>query len=471
MKKKKNLNYYNNKNNNNNNFKGIISLIGCLLHSFINSLFYSFNYLIIYLLSYLKSLNNNNNNKIHIQNYYIFSPLSTLFYGIFSPISGILNYKIGISKTLLLSNIIMIITSIIIFFSENILMDYLMFIFYGIGIGLSQRISIHNCVKYFPNKKGLISSLFSTFCGIGIIILNFYVENFIINPQHLNPTIENNTFYSKEINDNFKLYLKFQIYSYLILTILCFFLIVPFEENDNNNNNDNEEKLIEINNNNNDDDVNYIQMEKEEKEENYNINEIKLAYKSNRFLKLLFIFLTTNFFLSLIENSFRPIAIFKKIDTKTQQNIISIIFILICILTIIFGILSDKFSFKILMNIINIIILFSCFFYNFCGISNIIFIFWCLSISFGNSGLYSIFYPHLMKIFGVKYYLELSGIFNLIDSFCSPFVSIFIYFMEIFFEKNRNFCYFIVYFFCGILEIFNVFITCRESECEFEYKK
>ena len=446
-----------NKIKNKNFLKGIFSLIGCLIHSFVNSIFYSFSYLTIYLLSYLKTFNN----EINIRNYYIFSPIVTIFYGISSPISGVLNKKIGITKTLFLGNFLMILPSYLIYLSENIYFDYFVFIFYGIGIGLSQRITIHNSVQYFPGCKGLISSLYSTFCGIGIIFLNFYVENFIINPKHFEPNVENNTFYSGEINCNFKKFLKLQIFCYLILTFLTFVFIFPFE---------NEKNFYDENFENFDDEKNYVQMEKDDENE-YDINEIKMVLKSKRFLKILIIFFNTIFFVTLIENTFRPIAILKKIDTKTQQNIISIVFILICVLTLIFGILFDKFSFRILMNMINFIICFSCFFYNFCDYSNISFVFWCLSISFGNAGIYSILYPHIMKIFGIKYYLELSGIVSLMDSLSSPFVSVFVFYMDFFFENNRNFGYFLVYFFCGILNIFSIFFSCYENEIEFDYKK
>ncbi len=456
MLKNKTKNNNKNHNKNNNFLKGIFSLIGCLIHSFINSIFYSFTYLTIYLLSYLKTFNSS----IHIRNYYIFSPIVTIFYGISSPFSGILNKKIGITKTLFLSNFLMILSSYLIYLSENIYLDYFNFIFYGIGIGFSQRITIHNSVQYYPNCKGLISSLYSTFCGIGIIFLNFYVENFIINPKHIEPNVENNTFYSGEIIYNFKYYLKIQIFLYLILTFLTFVFVFPFE-NENFN-----ENFIENENNENF----YIEMEKEDENE-FNIEEIKMVLKSKRFLKIVIIFFNTIFFVTLIENTFRPIAILKKIDTKTQQNIISIVFILICFLTIIFGILFDKFTFKFLMNLINFIICFSCFFYNFSDYSNITFVFWCLSISFGNAGIYSILYPHIMKIFGIKYYLELSGIVSLMDSLSSPFVSGFVYSMDFYFEKNRNFGYFLVYFFCGILNLISIFFTCFENENEFNYKK
>ena len=454
----KNTNNNKNKNNikNNNFLKGIFSLIGCLIHSFVNSIFYSFSYLTIYLLSYLKTFNDN----IHIRNYYIFSPIVTIFYGISSPFAGIFNKKIGITKTLFLGNFLMILPSYLIYLSENIYFDYFYFIFYGIGIGLSQRITIHNSVQYFPNCKGLISSLYSTFCGIGIIFLNFYVENFIINPKHFEPNVENNTFYSGEINYNFKQFLKLQIFCYLILTLLTFVFIFPFENEKNFDENENENENENL----------YVQMEKDDENE-YDINDIKMALKSKRFLKILIIFFNTIFFVTLIENTYRPIAILKKIDTKTQQNIISLVFILICILTLIFGILFDKFSFKIIMNLINFIICFSCFFYNFSDYSNITFVFWCLSISFGNAGIYSILYPHIMKIFGIKYYLELSGIVSLMDSLSSPFVSAFVYSMDFFFENNRNFGYFLVYFFCGILNIISIYFTCYENEIEFEYKK
>jgi hypothetical protein len=76
-----------------------------------------------------------------------------------------------------------------------------------------------------------------------------------------------------------------------------------------------------------------------------------------------------------------------------------------------------------------------------------------------------------MKIFGIKYYLELSGIVSLMDSLSSPFVSVFVFYMDFFFENNRNFGYFLVYFFCGILNIFSIFFSCYENEIEFDYKK
>ena len=42
------------------------------------------------------------------------------------------------------------------------------------------------------------------------------------------------------------------------------------------------------------------------------------------------------------------------------------------------------------------------------------------------------------------------------DSLSSPFVSAFVYFMDFYYEKNRNFGYFLVYFFCAILNLISI---------------
>ena len=221
------------------------------------------------------------------------------------------------------------------------------------------------------------------------------------------------------------------------------------EENKNNAKNI-EEKPIEINKINNIEDENG-ENEKEENGENkkkekneivptglgglessmvnasvnYSMAQIKHAAKSFRvwrlFLMGVFSSPLNNFMLIM----WRPISIFKQMPTDKIQKVNSYTSIVQMIVTPLFGILSDKIPFrimKVILGIINCIVGFLFYFsfdnvYYFIGL--------ILLNNFAYNGSFILNAPHYMKVFGMKHYVEISGIVGLSGVIMGPICSLF----------------------------------------------
>ena len=167
--------------------------------------------------------------------------------------------------------------------------------------------------------------------------------------------------------------------------------------------------------------------------------------------------------------SLRPIAIKVKIKTSNQQITTNVIVALNLILTPIFGVISDCVRFKITMTFINVIII-ACSFIFFLVIYNdYIFILWTTSNAFVNSAIYTFIYEYILKIFGIKYFVEISGVIGFGYCLASILSSLLLYLNEIIFKNHLIFGYIIIYGLNGIINIVSFILTLIDNEKPFIY--
>ena len=85
--------------------------------------------------------------------------------------------------------------------------------------------TMKNCWKYFPNKKGIITGLILSSFVLSVFIFTS-IGDYIINPNGL--SVLDNDYYSEEISNNFLIYIKFFLFSVIIIgfisVILVFFI-------------------------------------------------------------------------------------------------------------------------------------------------------------------------------------------------------------------------------------------------------
>ena len=241
----------------------------------------------------------------------------------------------------------------------------------------------------------------------GIIFASFGLGSFaftsiadeIINPDNLE---KEGKYYSKEIAYNFLIYVKFEIFSIVIVGALACILCFPYDE----------EKINKE-----------IIIKKEE------FIPLKKMIFSLEFVKCLSITGCTQIFGYLLTNTYRNFGIEKKLD-ENGMHILSKVFTLLNTFSrIIWGIICNKLKFRIpyLIIIINQIIC-GCLIYFSAEKIYTFFIVVCLGV-LSYSG-HIILYPSLIHSkFGVEnsvILLGISGIFSGIAALIGPFLTYFI---------------------------------------------
>ncbi|WP_332920379.1 OFA family MFS transporter [Persicobacter psychrovividus] len=116
--------------------------------------------------------------------------LMSLALAIGSSVSGKIQDRFGITKTTIAAGLILGLSLIITSFAGNILMLYLFGgILVGLGDGIGYLMTLSNCVKQFPEKKGLISAFTIGAYGLGALGFKF-INNQLLIHEHMHMTFE-----------------------------------------------------------------------------------------------------------------------------------------------------------------------------------------------------------------------------------------------------------------------------------------
>ena len=197
---------------------------------------------------------------------------------------------------------------------------------------------------------------------------------------------------------------------------------------------------------------------------NYSMAQIKHAAKSFRVWRLFLMGIFSSPLNNFMIITWRPISIFKQMPTDKIQNVNSYTSIVQMIVTPLFGILSDKIPFrimKVILGIINCIVGFLFYFsfdnvYYFIGL--------ILLNNFAYHGMFILNEPHYMKVFGMKHYVEISGIVGLSGVIMGPICSLFAFFIESSFKDNSDTVYKYMFIIAASLNIVDVVLSYFETE-------
>ena len=194
------------------------------------------------------------------------------------------------------------------------------------------------------------------------------------------------------------------------------------------------------------------------------MNQVKSAAKSFRvwrlFLMGIFAAPLNNFMMI----TWRPISIFKEMDTDKIQKVNSYTGIIQMIVTPIFGFLADKIPFRVVtvsLGTINCIVGFL-FYFSFENVN--FFIALILLNTFANQGMFAMNEPHYMKVFGMKHFIEISGIIGLSGVIMGPICSLFAFFIESNFRDNLDAVYKYMFIVAGCLHAVGVVLSFFETE-------
>ena len=242
--------------------------------------------------------------------------------------------------------------------------------------------------------------------------------------------------------------------------------------------NENENKPIEVN------DTNEIKDENKENEikeiipdglggqessfangsVNYSMNQIKNAAKMFRVWRLFLMGVFSTPLNNFLIITWRPISIFKEMDTNKIQKVNSFNGIIQMIVQPVFGYLADKIPYRVVLvslGTINCLVGFL-FYFSFGNVN--FFIALLLLNTFANQGMMVMNEPHYMKVFGMKHYIEISGIIRLSGVIMSPICTLFAFFIESYFSDNLDTVYKYMFIVSGCLQVVNVVLSIFEGE-------
>ena len=436
--------------------KGLISLFSCIVHTLGYFSVWTLGNSVVYLISFRR---NYNQSLTFSYGYFLF-PIMNFSLSLSSPIGGVLEDKIGGKKAIFLSTTILCTSFSIMYFSRNIFFDYVLMILNGIGMAVGINITRKNVCSFFMNNQALVCGVISLVPGFLSAFLNVFNEKYILNPLSESPTIEN-LYYEEKIYLNFQKLLIFEI-GFLIVT--CFITLATyiqnnpketikygFGENVNENMNDKNNKK--------ENKKNEISKELKIKKAIYNIRAVKL------FLMIFLFFPTINF----VNNTWRPIGIYYKINTYYLQLIGAFYSIIGCVSSVIFALIGDKIQFRILFVVFVVLLNFSSFTFPLSFKNDIFFVCEIMVISFILNGFNIIIDPHMMKVYGMENYIEIGGVIRSSAGICEIASVIFAFYLENNYSGSKNYVYNFIYMISGCTSLISLFLGIFENDEKFDY--
>ena len=448
-----------------NSINRILSLISAILHQFSIYPLFMMSNIIPFMISYLyhtqKESSSNNKSSLTQNDGYFIHPFMSLSMSVCCFFGGMVEHYFGPRLVIILGAFSIALGDFLFTVSTNLILDFFITFFFGIGFAISMTAAIKNATKYFPNKSGLINALAGGFGGnLGSSFFNLIIK-YVVSKGDF-PNNDDNNMYKKSTAKNYKVF--FYIHCGIILGfgLIASLLLVPFnktkassdlieklDENENEEKENFEVRKIKENNNN------------EEMNQKYK-SDLKIILTHRRIYQLLLIFLFTSFlqgFIFTVGFNYGTMDHGSKNDNIGGDEM-SIIFTLTSLISSamgpLFGLIYDKLGFKKTIIIIDIISILNGSFISltvrlgaFCyGIS--IILNGCL-----NGGAFSMIFPYVSKIYGFNYAGELYG-FVVLSTGISSMSSATIYYIisKISEDETNNDGAYLAIFIIGI--IFNI---------------
>jgi MFS family permease len=533
--------------NKNSTKNGILSVIGAITHKLGISSIWIIANLATYIISYLKQ-NDKENTFLGQTLCYFFNPILTTTLNIFMPICGILEFKLGCQRAIILGGLVIMAGYGLMFVSNSIFLDFFCIFLFGIGLSISTTLSTKNAIQYFFNQRGAISGILELISS-GLSATHNKIAESMINPNGAEPgPIEGDkgskdNYYSTEISEKVLNVFLLELGTFGVSTLLTLLFLVPYDEkaakklskelkrkaqekdkennaiNDDENKKEDEKGIIVKDNRNEpllpeDDDgntkINEYEINNGEKGDydaklatgddkdkkvisipdskagnlasnpvsgnlsmsvsqvNYSTRHTKKALGSFRVWKLFTLVLCSYLALNLVLVCWRPIGVRVEIPTGTLQFIGTCNFIMSMLGTPFFGFLSDKVPFRFLFSIISAITSVVGFFFCYTFKAPVIFAIMVCGMNFVLGGYIAVLPTHYMKVFGMKYYVEVGGVVGFSNVIMGPICAFFAYFVENN-VSNKIFAYRIIFITGAALNVVTLVLSLFESDDEFDY--
>ena len=434
--------------------KGFSSIVSCILHTCGYYSVFNLGHTVVYLISFRRHYNPN----LTFSHGYFLFPIMYLTLSFTITVGGIIEKKIGGKKTIFLSSLILCLSFLVMYFSRNLFLDYILMSFIGFGIALGIKLSKRNACSYFMNRKALISGIVTLFPSLINAWLAIFYEKVILNPLSESPTIDK-TYYDERIFLNFQRLIIFEIF---FLILVCVLSLLTFFKND-------PKETIKFGFG------EQIKENKNKEKKNTNENEdkkksmIKKALYSQRtvklFLMIFLLFPTINF----ITNTWRPIGIYYKIKTNYLQLIGALYSVTGSVSSIVFSLIGDKTKFKYIFCLFGILLTVTSFTFPISFSKDRLFVFDILIIAFTLNGFNIIIDPHLMKVYGMENFVEICGVIRSSSGIAEICSVILAFYLENYFTGSKDYAYRCMYLISGFSGLISFVLGLFETDDKFDY--
>lgn len=461
---------------------GVMSFIATLIQKIgLGSVFIFFN-LSTYLISFLVK---EKQPFLSLSHSYFLGPVLSIAMALFMPMVGTIEIKLGLKKAILVSTIVNMSGCLLLILSRNYYLDLVSIFLYSVGFSIGIIIMSKNVSMYFFSKRGTVSGLLDLISSLFNGLYNVIGER-IINPKHID--VEGDSFYRYDVSRNILNFFLFQMIMFGITSLLAYFLVVPFDLEGAEkvrkifkkqkssagkkvapkNEEDKPETIEEVGHVENNPMVGNMSVLGKTFQPGERGKKIKKALKSSRVIRLFLMSLFNFPINNLIMMTWRPVGLSKRISTETIQLIGTLTFFTTSIATPLFGFLADKVQYRILYIVLAGISSVCGFLFFFSFSHSFLFGFIINTMNFIMGAFIQIGPPHFMKVFGMRYYIEISGMIGMSRAILSPICSFFAFFVEKSIN-NKDLAYKIIYNGSAGLNLIAIALALFETENEFDY--
>ena len=427
--------------------------------TFIGTIFYGISGMISLGISsysvYITSYFHHNNIQIDMQYGNLVSPIVSLANSFSSPLGGFFENKFGFYKTLIMTSIFIEIIILIFINQMSIFFSFILIILLGMISGIGMGLPGKNLFFYYPNKGGTLSSFMgSAFISVGIVV--GIIGEKIMNPGQY--TLQKGEqFYPLEVSANYIKFYKYFLYVNPFLLVASLLLIKKYDKKF--------DKLIETDNK---DKTNNEQDKKNQ--ENYKSN-IKAVIKNKRLWIIILIGTLTPFTVSFAGNTFRVYGALVSMSGAVMQYSQLFMGVSNVIILPIWGIINDKYKFKIIFKIIVIGYIIQSVLFSLFINSNIIYLLAIILGSVFSAGFSSMLNLHILKVFGIKYIIEIGGIIGIFSSVVRILIGILSFIISKFYHTGEElqYAYRYVYLFGLAFCCLGFYLGLKENDDKFIY--
>ena len=348
-------------------------------------------------------------------------PILMVSNSIFAPLAGFIEKKIGLYFTLILSSSLLELDTFLFMNQTSILKSALLIIFLGLSNGIGMAVPGRNLYFYFPKKGGFLGSILQS-CLILVGIILSVIGEKIINPEKYTLS-KGEQFYPLEISKNYLKFYKIILILNPITLFLALLLIKKYDPNQDS------ESLVSQENNGNEKNED-LKINKNIKKDEYYLQNIKSVIKDKRIFRIIGIIILAPFVISFSRITFRVYGALTSVSGAVMQYSQLFTGFSSIVVGPIWGRINDKHPFSKISKIICGCCIVQSLIFSIFIKSNAIYV---ICIFFGSiiaTGFISALNVHILKVYGIKYSLEIggiigifTGIFKILDSLLSFVIS------------------------------------------------
>lgn len=457
--------------------KGISTVAGASLLSFISGAIFSVSQLLLYEVSYIH--HKNPENEITSDNESFYYPIEIFMQTIATFFSAILYKKLGLHYTNLIGIGTLFFSYLALLLSKSFAVDVISMVLGGIGTGIISYPSTANACEWFLDNNGIIVGIIETMISLGSFCFNLLGEQ-IINPNKAKAIKEDDdAFHSLEISEKFKTFMIWLIVSLVVIYGLSF--VMTFKKINDIFMDPSKMKvgLIQVNDENENKEENKGSESKQpglteatyeyEEEKKDVLKMLFSALKSFNLIVFALIVVLEAPISSLIFSLSRSIGEFHEIDELTSLGPINFVFE--CVGGFFLGILCDYVPQKHLLLFINGSNIIISFFYCLTFSNSIAFFIFTNYSSLLAGGFYSVKDYFLIKVYGVDLYVELMACVNLLASIVVIGLTPLSYYLNDNADADSDSPYWILFSICGVLSMLGLVLSLYVKDDVFKYEK